>query len=142
MKKILVYGLLCSFAAAVLTGCFEKKQKVAEATPAVESNVEVKTVSFDEGVQLAATTPGAIIVDVRRPDEFAEGHLPTSINFPRETITEETAASTLPDKSQTILVHCKSGGRSKMAAKMLTEFGYSNIIDMGGIMDYTGEIVK
>ena len=141
MKKLLISIMVSSLIACAFTGCFEKK-KTAAAAPVAEESVEINTVSFDEGVAMAAANPGSIIVDVRRDDEFATGHLPGAINFARENINEETAPAILPDKNQMIFVHCRSGGRSKMAAKTLIELGYTNIIDMGGIMNYTGELEK
>lgn len=79
-----------------------------------------------------------IIVDVRRADEFAEGHIPDAINIPNESIEDEPAE--LPDKEQTIYVYCRSGRRSKEAAQKLVELGYTSIIECGGILDWTGEI--
>ena len=81
-----------------------------------------------------------IILDVRRPDEFAEGHIPNAINVPNETIgTDEIPA--LPDKHQLVMVYCRSGRRSKEAAAKLAALGYTNIVEFGGIHDWTGEVV-
>lgn len=79
-----------------------------------------------------------IIVDVRRPDEFAAGHIPNAINVPNESIT--AAPVSLPDKNQKIYVYCRSGVRSNQAAHKLEALGYSDINDCGGIIDWTGEI--
>ena len=59
-----------------------------------------------------------------------------------ETISAETAAKVLPDKSKMILVYCRSGRRSKIAAQTLSELGYTNLIEFGGILDYNGKIEK
>lgn len=48
----------------------------------------------------------------------------------------------LRDKEQTIYVYCRSGNRSKQAAKKLAELGYTNVVEIGGILDWKGEIVK
>jgi len=82
-----------------------------------------------------------IILDVRRPDEFAEGHIPGAINVPNEDIGSSDIPA-LPDKSQLILVYCRSGRRSKEAAEKLVKLGYTNIVEFGGILDWTGEIEK
>lgn len=82
-----------------------------------------------------------IILDVRRADEFAEGHIPGAINVANESIGEADVPE-LPDKSQTIYVYCRSGNRSKQAATKLANMGYENIIEFGGILDWTGEIEK
>ena len=80
-----------------------------------------------------------IILDVRRDDEYAEGHIPGAINVANEDISD-TEPSELPDKTQTIYVYCRSGNRSKQASEKLAALGYENIIEFGGIMDWTGDI--
>lgn len=82
-----------------------------------------------------------IILDVRRADEFAQGHIPGAINVANEDIGLAKPAE-LPDKKQTIYVYCRSGNRSKQAAEKLVALGYENIIEFGGIIDWTGEIEK
>ena len=79
-----------------------------------------------------------IILDVRRPDEFAEGHIPNAINVQNEIIGDSEIAE-LPNKDQLILVYCRSGRRSKEASEKLVALGYTNIIEFGGILDWTGE---
>lgn len=82
-----------------------------------------------------------IILDVRRADEFANGHIPGAINVANEDITDKEPTE-LADKSQTIYVYCRSGNRSKQASSKLAAMGYTNIIEFGGIIDWTGEIEK
>ena len=82
-----------------------------------------------------------IILDVRRPDEFAEGHIPGAINYANEDIIDKEP-EVLPDKNQTIYVYCRSGNRSKQASEKLANMGYKNIIEFGGIIDWTGDIEK
>jgi rhodanese-related sulfurtransferase len=96
---------------------------------------------MDEGLGMMKDEKNYIILDVRRPDEYSEGHIPGAINVPNEEIgTAEIAA--LPDKSQLIFVYCRSGRRSKEAAEKLVALGYTNIVEFGGILDYHGEIEK
>ena len=59
-----------------------------------------------------------------------------------ETISAESAAVVLPDKNQLVLLYCRSGRRSKLAAKSLVDLGYTNVIEFGGILDYTGELER
>ena len=87
------------------------------------------------------TEKGYIILDVRRPDEYAGGHIPGAINVANESIGNRQI-SELPDKGQLILVYCRSGRRSKEAAEKLVKLGYTNIVEFGGILDWTGEIEK
>ena len=82
-----------------------------------------------------------IILDVRTAEEYKEGHIPNAINVANETIGEEEIAE-LPDKEQLIMVYCRSGRRSKQAASKLVKLGYSNIVEIGGIIDWKGDIEK
>lgn len=83
---------------------------------------------------------GHVIVDVRREDEYAKGHIPGAILIPNESIGTEQPAE-LPDLEQIILVYCRSGRRSKEASQKLADIGYTNVYEFGGIVDWTGEIV-
>lgn len=80
-----------------------------------------------------------ILLDVRRADEFEAGHIPGAVNIPNEEIGTEEIPS-LTDKAQTIYIYCRSGNRSKQAADKLLALGYTNLIEFGGIIDYTGEL--
>lgn len=100
-----------------------------------------KQIDMSEAVELMQTETDYIILDVRRSDEFSEGHIPDAINIPNESIGENEIAE-LPDKDQLILVYCRSGRRSKEAADKLVSLGYTNIVEFGGILDWTGEIEK
>lgn len=82
-----------------------------------------------------------VILDVRTPEEYAAGHIPNAINIPNETIGA-SEISALPDKDQLILVYCRSGRRSKEAAEKLVFLGYTNVVEFGGILDWTGETVS
>ena len=81
-----------------------------------------------------------IILDVRTPEEFKSKHIPGAINIPNETIGTEEIPE-LPDKEQLIMIYCRSGNRSKQAAEKLAAQGYTNIVEFGGINDWTGETV-
>ncbi len=97
-------------------------------------------ISQDEAKLMMQDDSGYVIVDVRRPDEYAAGHIPGAILIPNEEIgTEEP--DELPDKHQIILVYCRTGRRSKEAARKLADMGYVNVYEFGGIEDWTGDIV-
>ena len=101
-----------------------------------------RQITMDEAVTMMAQETSYIILDVRRPDEFAAGHIPNAINVANETIAIGTAEiPELPDKNQLIMVYCRSGRRSKEAAEKLVKLGYTNIVEFGGILDWKGEIV-
>jgi rhodanese-related sulfurtransferase len=84
---------------------------------------------------------GHIIVDVRRQDEYDSGHIPDAILIPNESIDKEQPKE-LPDLDQIILIYCRSGRRSKEASQKLADMGYTNTYEFGGIIDWTGEVVK
>ena len=94
-----------------------------------------------QGLQEFRTTLGALLLDVRTPEEFAAGHIPGAVNLPNEAIGSEEIAL-LPDKGQHILVYCRSGNRSKQASEKLAALGYGNITEFGGILDWPGETIK
>ena len=99
-----------------------------------------RSITMDEAVTMMAQETGYIILDVRRPDEFAAGHIPNAINVPNESIGTDEIPE-LPNKDQLIMVYCRSGRRSKEASEKLVKLGYTNIIEVGGILDWKGEIV-
>ena len=101
-----------------------------------------KSVSMDEGLKMMADSRDFILLDVRRPDEFASGHIPGAILFTNELMTKADAEKLLPNKEQRIFVYCRSGRRSKEASQKLVDYGYSNVIEIGGILDYSGVIEK
>lgn len=82
-----------------------------------------------------------VILDVRTQDEYDKGHIPNAVLLPDYEI-KERATSLLPNKSQTILVYCRSGRRSEAAAEELTSMGYTDVQDFGGIMNWPYEKVK
>ena len=99
-----------------------------------------RQISMEKAVAMMAQETGYIILDVRRPDEYVEGHIPNAINVPNETIGTDEIFS-LPDKDQLIMVYCRSGRRSKEASEKLVKLGYTNIVEFGGILDWTGQVV-
>ncbi len=100
-----------------------------------------RRISMDEAVAMMKRENGYIILDVRTPEEFAEKHIPNAINVPNENIGADGIPE-LPDRDQLIMVYCRSGRRSKEAAKKLVKLGYTNIVEFGGIIDWKGETVS
>ena len=98
-------------------------------------------ITMDEAKEIFETPGDYIILDVRRADEYAGGHIPGAINVANESIND-TCPEELPDMNQTIYVYCRSGNRSKQASEKLVSLGYTNIIEFGGILDWNGEIEK
>ena len=82
-----------------------------------------------------------IVLDTREQDEFDEGHIPGAILIPYTEI-ENMAIKQIPDKDKLILVYCRSGRRSKIAAESLAKLGYTNVKEFGGIIDWPYEVEK
>lgn len=102
-------------------------------------NNTYEMITMSEGLARMESDENYILLDVRRADEFEAGHIPGAVNLPNEEICTEEIPS-LPDKAQTIYIYCRSGNRSKQAADKLLALGYTNLIEFGGIIDYTGEL--
>ena len=100
-----------------------------------------RSITMDDAVTMMAQETGYIILDVRRPDEFAAGHIPDAINVANESIGTDEIPE-LPDKDQLVMVYCRSSRRSKEAAEKLVKLGYTNIVEFGGILDWKGETVS
>ena len=98
-------------------------------------------ITAEEAKQLMDSEEGYIILDVRAQEEYDEGHIPGAILIPHTEI-DARAEEVLTDKDQLILVYCRSGRRSKLAAEALVELGYTNIKEFGGIIDWPYEVEK
>ena len=151
MKRIYYAGFLMS-ALLFLTACgtqepAESQSQGASAGSAAESSVApVSTASAqEEGAYHKITAGeakemmdkgGVIVVDVRTPEEYAQGHIEGAVNIPNESIGAQPPQE-LADKKAILLVHCRTGVRSKNASEKLVSLGYENIYDFGGIVDWT-----
>ena len=98
-------------------------------------------ISGAEAKALMDSESGYIIIDARTQEEYDQGHIPGAILIPEYEIADR-AEKELPDKDQLILVYCRSGRRSKIAAEELVKLGYTNVKEFGGIIDWKYEIVK
>ena len=127
MKKLIFAFLALLF----LTGCGQQKEEKPQ--EAVYMNITAQ-----EAKALMDTETGYIILDTRTQEEYDEGHIPGAILIPYDEISQK-AEGVLTDKNQLILVYCRSGRRSKIAAEELVELGYTNIREFGGIIDWPYE---
>ena len=123
MKKLLIFAL----AVMLLTSCGQANENPKEAI--------YMNINAEEAKKIMDTESGYVILDVRTQEEYDEAHIPGAIVIPNTEI-EARAESELPDKDQMILVYCRSGRRSKIAAEALVELGYTNIYEFGGIIDW------
>ena len=98
-------------------------------------------ISGAEAKALMDSESGYIIIDARTQEEYDQGHIPGAIMIPEYEIADR-AEKELPDKNQLILVYCRSGRRSKIAAEELVKLGYTNVKEFGGIIDWEYETTK
>ena len=127
MKKL----ILLLLAVMMLTACGQDKEN--------DQGAAYLNITAEEAKQIMDTEEGYIILDVRTQEEYDEGHIPGAIVISHEEIKEK-AEEVLPDKDQLILVYCRSGRRSKIAAEALAALGYTNIKEFGGIIDWPYEV--
>ncbi len=113
-------------------------QITAEEIIAGDRISEPVELSFTEANQVRELLPKVNYIDVRTPEEYAEGHLPQVLNVPLQDLDKH-----LHDFDITVptFVYCRSGARSAEAAKLLVGAGYT-VFDLGGILDYSGELVE
>ena len=127
MKKLIILLL----AVMMLTACGQDKEN--------DQGAVYVNITAEEAKQIMDSQEGYIILDVRTQEEYDEGHIPGAIVISHEEIAEK-AEDVLTDKDQLILVYCRSGRRSKIAAETLVELGYTNIREFGGIIDWPYEV--
>jgi len=99
-----------------------------------------RRITAEEARQMMQDKDDYILLDVRRIDEFNEEHIEGAILIPYDEI-EKRAANELPDKNALILIYCRSGRRSEIAANEFLSMGYTNVYDFGGILDWLYETI-
>lgn len=95
---------------------------------------------INQGVAEYHQTPGAILLDVRTPQEYREGHISDSKNIPLHALEQITPIAA--DKDTPLFVYCHSGSRSRQAVSVLQQMGYSNAKNIGGISSYMGKVER
>ena len=122
---------ICVLLAAVfLTACGQNTENDREAV--------YLNITAQEAKEIMDTQEGYVILDTRTQEEDDGGHIPGAILIPYDEVLEK-AEGVLTDKNQLILVYCRSGRRSKLAAQDLVALGYTNIREFGGIIDWPYE---
>lgn len=135
MKKRMGLVLLALCLSMLFLGCNSSIEQE-------ESNmISYEQISQAEAKTLMESESDYVILDVRTEEEFAEGYIAGAMLIPDDEVMEK-AESMLPDKNQLILVYCRSGRRSKLAAEALATLGYTNVKEFGGIIDWSYGVVK
>jgi len=98
-------------------------------------------ISHSEARAKLASNTGVLLLDVRNEVEYQAKHISNSLLIPLDRLSE-MAAQKLPDREQEIIVHCQSGGRSKMAVELLKRMGYTKVYNLGGINSWPYEIIS
>ena len=130
LKKVLVFLLcVCLFC----TGC------VANNTEANEEPL-YSSINMEDAAVLLESENDYLLLDVRTEQEYLSGHIPGAMCIPNEDI-DETVVDAIPDFEQVIFVYCRSGNRSKQAAEKLVNLGYTNIVEIGGVKDWPGDLI-
>lgn len=140
MNKVTKIILTASVVAIIIVATIIMKQQgIVKSDDSV--SIDFTSITMEEAKDIFATEGDYIILDVRRADEFSQGHIPEAINIANEDIID-TEPAELKDKNQTIYVYCRSGNRSKQASAKLAAMGYTSIVECGGIINWTGEVEK
>ena len=134
MRKRMTMVLFVLCLSMLFVGCTDAEQEE-------QVMISYEQISQEEAKALMESETDYVILDVRTEEEFAEGYIAGAILIPDYAIKEK-AESMLPDKDQLILVYCRSGRRSKLAASELVTLGYTNVKEFGGIIDWSYGIVK
>lgn len=121
MKKILILLLF-----VFLIGC---------------GSSSITKITAEEGKTMLDENQEIILLDVRTASEYNEGHIENALLLPLDQI-ESKASETIPDKDAVYIIYCRSGNRSNQAANLLKDLGYTNLYDMGGIIDWPYAVVK
>ena len=157
MKNYIIIVLILTMTAFLLAGCSDSKTKQStvqnsetsnntdpnssDEAPASTEQTILEKISAAEAKEMIDSSTNLIILDVRTQDEYEEGHIEGAILIPDYEIKTK-ADEVLTDKNATILVYCRSGRRSALAAKTMSDLGYTSIYDFGGILDWPYEVVK
>lgn len=133
-KKILFFLLTGLSILILLSGCNSNKPSSQDT-----SNIEYKKISPSEAKEKLQNEEGILLLDVRTDSEYKEKHIPKSMLIPIDVLKNEVI-NKIPDKNTTILVYCRSGNRSRSASKILINLGYTNVYDLGGIINWPYEV--
>ena len=139
MRRIILSLIICMLALSLCACSITTDEKENEnMNNGADGYVQI---SQDEAKRIMDTEVGYVIVDARTESEYAEGHIKGAILIPEYEVAER-AESLIEDKSTLILVYCRSGRRSKIAAEELVKLGYTNVKEFGGIIDWKYGTVK
>ncbi|MBQ3497751.1 MAG: rhodanese-like domain-containing protein [Clostridia bacterium] len=135
-RRIVAALAVTALSIIFFAGCTNNNHESEETT-----TVSYEQISQEEAKRIMDTESGYVIIDARTQEEYDSGHIEGAILVPEYEIADR-AEKELPDKSQLILVYCRSGRRSKIASQALADLGYTNVKEFGGIITWEYETVK
>ncbi len=104
----------------------------------VDAKTRIGEISAADTAKATAADPKILVLDVREPGEFADGHLPGALNVPRGMLEAKADLDyggrepRLADRSQRVIINCASGGRSALAADALQKMGFTSVQSLAG----------
>ena len=134
-RKKFTAWILLLFLIVYLAGCGSREEDTM-------NTVSYQQITAKEAKSMMDEQPDAVILDVRKQDEYDAGHIPGAVLLTVGTINEKTAASVIPEKDTVVLVYCRSGNRSKTASQALADLGYTQIYEFGGIKDWPYDVER
>ena len=140
MKKFFIRTVMITAAAFLLTGCAQTTNDAAVSASTDAATAEYRTITPEKAKELIGTV-GVVLLDVREQDEYDQIRIDGAVLLPVDDVALK-AADVLPDKNATIIVYCRSGRRSAIAANELVGMGYTGVYDLGGIQDWPYETVS
>lgn len=102
---------------------------------------EYQTITAEQAKAMMAETNDWVLLDVRTDEEFNESHIEGAILIPDFEVPSRIEEE-IPDKDALILVYCRTGRRSALAAQEMANMGYTNVYDFGGIVDWPYETIS
>lgn len=127
--------LLCCLLALALTACSRPVDSAVVYADIEQSSVH-RTIDAGTAHQMMADYPDAIVLDVRTNEEYSLEHIAGAKLLSYDEIYS-SADTVLSDKDALILIYCRTGRRSAIAAEELAQMGYSRVFDFGGIVDWS-----
>jgi len=101
---------------------------------------KVPHMTMEEAQKELKNDTSIVLIDVRSPQEYSQGHIPGSISLPTEKAP--SIQEVVPDLNRRIFVYCLSGSRSERAAGVFIKQGYTNVTNIGGIGGWRGTLEK
>ncbi len=139
LRKSILLGVALLLIAATVSACSGGTNATQPAATAAAA-AEYRKINAADAKAMLESGAEITVLDVREQSEYDSGHIQGAVLLPSGSV-QEKAAAVLPDKNAAIIVYCRSGARSGAAVRTLLSLGYTNVYDLGGLMDWPYEVV-